>query len=153
MLTLSVAAANNSTWSGAGTHGDRRNGLGTGVISEHSHSQYHTVIHSYSCISYSQTVIPPYSSICHIIVIRSRCHFHTYIPVPIHSYSHAPYLMHSSTTWKSISASDRGRLLEGEDAGKEDGEFWMSYEDFKKHFTDFEICSLSVDSMYEDDAG
>lgn len=29
----------------------------------------------------------------------------------------------------------------------------MSYDDFLKHFTDFEICSVSVDKMYEDDSG
>ena len=34
-----------------------------------------------------------------------------------------------------------------------DGEFWMSYEDMKKHFTDFEICSVSIDELYEDDSG
>lgn len=33
----------------------------------------------------------------------------------------------------------------------EDGEFWMSYDDMKKHFTDFEVCSVSVDELYEDD--
>ena len=37
--------------------------------------------------------------------------------------------------------------------GKEDGEFWMSFDDFKKHYTDFEICSITVDQMYEDDGG
>ena len=29
----------------------------------------------------------------------------------------------------------------------------MSFTDFKKHFNDFEICSVSVDQLYEDDAG
>ena len=60
---------------------------------------------------------------------------------------------HSSRLWKQLPAADRMRLLEGEDAGKEDGEFWMSFDDFKKHFTDFEICSISVDQMYEDEKG
>ena len=27
----------------------------------------------------------------------------------------------------------------------------MSYDDFKKHFTDFEMCSVSIDDLYEDD--
>lgn len=38
-----------------------------------------------------------------------------------------------------------------EDNMKEDGEFWMSFDDMKKHFTDFEICSITIDQLYEDE--
>ena len=61
--------------------------------------------------------------------------------------------LHSSPIWKNVPAARRQELLEGDDQGKEDGEFWMSYDDFLKNFTDFEICSLSLDQMLEDDAG
>ena len=27
----------------------------------------------------------------------------------------------------------------------------MSFDDFKKHFTDFEMCSVSIDDLYEDE--
>lgn len=33
----------------------------------------------------------------------------------------------------------------------EDGEFWMNFEDFKKEFTDIELCSVSIDALYEDE--
>ena len=48
-----------------------------------------------------------------------------------------------------MSASVRDKLM----SKGEDGEFWMSYDDMRKHFTDFEICSVSVDQLYEDDSG
>ena len=59
----------------------------------------------------------------------------------------------SSKLWQHISASERKALQEGEGTFKEDGEFWMSFDDFKKHFTDFEICNVSVAMLYEDDSG
>lgn len=58
----------------------------------------------------------------------------------------------SSPTWRQLPADKRRELLEG-DGPKEDGEFWMSYEDFVKHFTDLEMCSVSIDQMQEDDKG
>jgi Ca2+-binding EF-hand superfamily protein len=57
-----------------------------------------------------------------------------------------------SKIWQHISASERQALQEGEGTFKEDGEFWMSFDDFKKHFTDFEICNVSVAMLYEDDS-
>lgn len=47
----------------------------------------------------------------------------------------------------------RQELLEGGDTGREDGEFYMAYPDFKKHFTDFEVCNVTVDQLYEDETG
>lgn len=49
-----------------------------------------------------------------------------------------------------MSADKRKEIQEGESA-KEDGEFYMSYEDFLKHFTDFEVCSVTVSEMQEDE--
>ena len=57
----------------------------------------------------------------------------------------------SSSTCKNIPAARRKELLEGDDIGREDGEFYMSYTDFKKHFTDCEICSISLDQLYDDE--
>ena len=52
--------------------------------------------------------------------------------------------------WGTISANDRTAL---ELAFEDDGEFWMSVEDFSKHFTELEVCSISVDMLYEDENG
>ena len=60
-------------------------------------------------------------------------------------------LINRSPIWNKVSSSKRNELLES--GAREDGEFWMSYEDFMKHFTDFEVCSVSVDELYEDDNG
>lgn len=59
----------------------------------------------------------------------------------------------SSSTWKHVSSNKRKELLEGDHGKQDDGEFWMSFEDLKKHFTDFEVCSVSVNELYEDDNG
>ena len=59
----------------------------------------------------------------------------------------------SSSLWKQLPANQRRELLEGGDKGKEDGEFWMSYDDFRKHYTDFEICNICMEQLYEDEAG
>ena len=29
----------------------------------------------------------------------------------------------------------------------------MSFQDFKKNFSDFEVCNVSVDQLYEDENG
>ena len=57
---------------------------------------------------------------------------------------------HSSSKWKLLPGNKRAEVL---GAAKDDGEFWMSYEDFCKNFTDFEMCSVSIDHLYEDEAG
>lgn len=58
-------------------------------------------------------------------------------------------LHHSSSKWKEVPANERKHLLE-ENMG-DDGEFWMSFDDMKKHFTDFEICNVTIDQLYEDE--
>lgn len=59
----------------------------------------------------------------------------------------------SSSLWKQLPTTQRRELLEGGDKGKEDGEFWMSYDDFRKHYTDFEICNICMEQLYEDETG
>ncbi|KAM8915943.1 calpain-1 catalytic subunit-like isoform 1-T2 [Spinachia spinachia] len=44
-----------------------------------------------------------------------------------------------SSLWKTLSAEDRDALLSVAD----DGEFWMTLEDFCKFYADLDICSLS----------
>ncbi|XP_038584747.1 calpain-1 catalytic subunit-like [Micropterus salmoides] len=46
-----------------------------------------------------------------------------------------------SSLWKTVSAEDRNLCLSVAD----DGEFWMSLEDFCKFYEDLDICSLSPD--------
>ena len=60
------------------------------------------------------------------------------------------FFLSSSPSWNQLSADKRKEILEGETA-KEDGEFYMSFEDFLKHFTDFEICSVNISEMQEDE--
>ena len=56
---------------------------------------------------------------------------------------------HSSSRWKDVAASKRKEVLE-ENMG-DDGEFWMSFDDMKRNFTDFEICNVTIDQLYEDE--
>ncbi|XP_038656543.1 calpain-9 [Scyliorhinus canicula] len=52
-----------------------------------------------------------------------------------------------STEWKTVDAADNRRLNM---VSKDDGEFWMSFDDFKKHFDTVEICNLTPDSLDTD---
>ena len=60
------------------------------------------------------------------------------------------YVGISSSLWKDISSKDHQKLHQ---QSRDDGEFWMSYDDMLKNYTDLEICSVSMDKLYEDDSG
>ncbi|KAL7862048.1 hypothetical protein SRHO_G00134890 [Serrasalmus rhombeus] len=49
----------------------------------------------------------------------------------------------TSLLWKTVSAEERKRYLKAVD----DGEFWMSIEDFCKTFSELDICSLCPDFL------
>nr|XP_014339375.1 PREDICTED: calpain-9-like [Latimeria chalumnae] len=50
----------------------------------------------------------------------------------------------NSAEWSRIDPSVRKRLSQ---ISLDDGEFWMSFEDFKKNFDKIEICNLTPDSL------
>ncbi|XP_054885419.1 calpain-8 isoform X2 [Poeciliopsis prolifica] len=54
-----------------------------------------------------------------------------------------------SCEWKYVSEADKSKL----NHVAEDGEFWMSYSDFIKHFSKLEICNLTPDTLESDDVG
>lgn len=52
-----------------------------------------------------------------------------------------------SPEWKAVDATDFRRLNM---TSKDDGEFWMSFDDFKRHYSKVEICNLTPDSLDDD---
>ncbi|XP_071369789.1 calpain-2 catalytic subunit-like [Centroberyx affinis] len=51
-----------------------------------------------------------------------------------------------SMEWRQISDDDRERLSHR----SEDGEFWMSFSDFLRHYSRLEICNLTPDALTDD---
>ncbi|KAM8878211.1 calpain-2 catalytic subunit-like [Spinachia spinachia] len=52
----------------------------------------------------------------------------------------------NSAQWHQISEEDRERLSHR----SEDGEFWMSFNDFLRHYSRLEICNLTPDTLSDD---
>uniref|UniRef100_A0A4W4ER96 Calpain 2, (m/II) large subunit b n=1 Tax=Electrophorus electricus TaxID=8005 RepID=A0A4W4ER96_ELEEL len=50
----------------------------------------------------------------------------------------------NSSEWNYVDASER------ENVKAEDGEFWMSFSDFMKHYSRLEICTLTPDTLTSD---
>ncbi|XP_048649104.1 calpain-3 isoform X9 [Marmota marmota marmota] len=55
-----------------------------------------------------------------------------------------------SDGWKDWSFVDKDEKARLQHQVTEDGEFWMSYEDFIYHFTKLEICNLTADALESD---
>ncbi|PIO40995.1 Calpain-2 catalytic subunit, partial [Aquarana catesbeiana] len=49
----------------------------------------------------------------------------------------------NSSEWNSVDPSERDRLIKR----CNDGEFWMSFSDFLRHFSRLEICNLTPDTL------
>ncbi|MCI4393323.1 hypothetical protein PGIGA_G00156210 [Pangasianodon gigas] len=52
----------------------------------------------------------------------------------------------NSSEWNQIDPSEREEL----NCKKEDGEFWMSFQEFKRQFSRLEICNLTPDALSDD---
>nr|XP_045012366.1 calpain-3 isoform X5 [Jaculus jaculus] len=55
-----------------------------------------------------------------------------------------------SDGWKDWSFVDKDEKARLQHQVTEDGEFWMSYDDFIYHFTKLEICNLTADALESD---
>ncbi|XP_067336467.1 calpain-3 isoform X2 [Channa argus] len=53
----------------------------------------------------------------------------------------------NSKEWGTLPRIEKEKL---QHQSAEDGEFWMSFEDFKKNYTKIEICNLTPDALEED---
>ncbi|XP_063775087.1 calpain-2 catalytic subunit-like [Pseudophryne corroboree] len=52
----------------------------------------------------------------------------------------------NSSEWNAVDPSERERLIKRCD----DGEFWMAYNDFLRHYSRLEICNLTPDTLESD---
>ncbi|XP_062376431.1 calpain-2 catalytic subunit-like [Sardina pilchardus] len=52
-----------------------------------------------------------------------------------------------SSEWRSVDDEDQDRLKKA----SEDGEFWMSFSDWMRHFSRLEICNLTPDALSDDE--